>query len=157
MSRLAHGTGVVLGVLGFIAALLSLMAPWATYRVTVDVPGGPASDLDQSGDVAVFQVVRGWWFVAALLVLLGLLALAATGTGLAARGAGAAAVVVGAATLVLAFTAGDAVAGGATPSLPGIGAVDVRTSRGPGIWYGSAAAALLGLAAPLFAGRTGGR
>ncbi|HEX8632090.1 MAG TPA: hypothetical protein VF755_28350, partial [Catenuloplanes sp.] len=143
------------GVLGFVAGLISLVVPWAVYRVRVEVPGGEG--LDQSGGIAVFQLTRGWWYVAALLALLGLLALAATGTGRGARGAAMAAVLVGAGTVVLAMTVGDAVAGRVLPNLAGLGAVDVRTTRGTGAWFGVAAAALLGLAAALVAGRAGRR
>lgn len=151
MSRLSVGVAAVLGVLGFVAGLISLAVPWAVYRVTVEVPGG--NDLDRSGGIAVFQLTRGWWYVVALLTLLGLVALAATGTTRAARVAALAAVLVGVGTVVLAMTAGDAVAGRALPNLAGLGAVDVRTTRGTGAWFGVAAAALLGLAAAVVAGR----
>ncbi len=153
-TRLAVGAGAVLAVLGFLAALAALATPWATYRVTADVPG-TGQAVDETGGVAVFQLERGWWYVVALLVLLGLLAVAAAGTGTTARAAGLAAVVVGGGAFALAATMGGGAAG--TSQLAGFGAVEMRTGQGAGVWYGSLAAPLLGLGAALVARRTRGR
>ncbi len=154
-TRLAVGAGAVLAVLGFLAALAALATPWATYRVTADVPG-TGQAVDETGGVAVFQLERGWWYVVALLVLLGLLAVAAAGNGTAARAAGLAAVVVGGGAFALAASMGDGAAG-TSQSLAGFGSVEMRTGQGAGVWYGSLAAPLLGLGAALVAQRTRGR
>lgn len=152
MTRWTVATGAVLATLGFGAGLVALALPWARFRVTADAPLG-GGQVEQSGGIAVFQLDRGWWFVTVLFALIALVAVAGTAGPAAARIAGPAAVALGCLAVALAFWAGESVSGGATPSVAGLPAVDVRTDRGVGMWYGSLAGALLGLGAALVSRR----
>jgi hypothetical protein len=149
----AYG-GAALAAAGFVVAVVALALPWATYRVATDPPGG-AEPVVRSGGVAVFQLDRGIWYVLSLLILLGLLAGAATARGGIARAVGGAAVLLTAVALVVASGLGGAVSGAAGSSVAGVlGAVDVRAETGPGIAYGLIAPPLLGLGAALLSVRT---
>src|SRR3954451_13519929 len=75
--RVAKVAGAVVAILGFVVAVGSLAAPWATYRVRGTAVDTPVSD---SGDVSVLAVPGGDGYLLAVLVLIGLVALA-TGTG----------------------------------------------------------------------------
>ena len=92
--------GAVLAAGGFVLGLISLAVPWATYRVSADVPGAEA-DLLRTGGVAVFQLDRGHWYVLVLFALMGVLGGAAAARGGAARIAGVAAVLLGVAGMIV--------------------------------------------------------
>jgi hypothetical protein len=91
--------GVVTTSVGFVVAVASLAVPWAEYHVQgTAVAGLP---IDQGGSVAVFQVPGGSLYVLAVLLLVGVVALAAFGPPATAKVALTVAPILGAATLIL--------------------------------------------------------
>lgn len=153
--RYAVVGGSILAAAGFVLGLISLAVPWATYRVSADVPGAEA-DLQRTGGVAVFQLDRGQWYVLVLFVLLGVLGGAAVARGRAARVAGVAAVLLGVAGMLVATMLANQVSS-ATVSSGVLGTVDLRASPASGVTYGLVAMPLLALGAALLSVRTPAR
>jgi hypothetical protein len=152
--KVASVAGGALAVAGFVLALVALAVPWANFRLAVDVPVDGA-DLDHSGGIAVFQLELGWWYVLALLAVLGLVAGAAAATGGAARGVGVAALAMGVIGMVLASLVGARAAGASVDTVvSGLAMVDVRATRGPGVGYGIAAPLVLALGGAVLSVRT---
>jgi hypothetical protein len=146
--------GWALAVAGFVLALVSLALPWARFRVSADIPGQGGA-IQQSGNVAVFQIDRGIWYVIALLCLFGALGAAAVSQGRAARAAGVAAVVLAVAGMIItSMVAGDVTASAVGKAL---GNVQLETSAAVGITYGLVALPLLALGAALLSVRTPAR
>ncbi|HEU4421509.1 MAG TPA: hypothetical protein VFR67_03100 [Pilimelia sp.] len=153
--RYAVVGGSILAAAGFVLGLISLAVPWATYRVSADVPGAEA-DLQRTGGIAVFQLDRGQWYVLVLFVLLGVLGAAAVARGRAARVAGVAAVLLGVAGMLVATMLANQVSS-ATVSSGVLGTVDLRASPASGVKYGLVALPLLALGAALLSVRTPAR
>jgi len=146
--------GAVLAAGGFVLGLVSLAVPWATYRVSADVPG-TGDDLERSGGIAVFQLDRGSWYVLVLFALLGLLGGAAGARGRAARAAGIAAVLLGVVGMLVTTMLGNQVSS-ATVTSGVLGTVDLRAYPADGVTYGLVAMPLLALGAALLSVRTPG-
>jgi hypothetical protein len=139
--RLLTATGAGLAVSGLPAALIALALPWGHYRVvgrrTI------AGDVQRAGDISVFNAPRGTWFVVVLLVLAGLVAIAAFGVGRARQVAGLTAPVVGLIAAVLVVTTVESMTGTGRVSGLGLGEVTATVRSGVGGWFGLVAAALL--------------
>lgn len=153
--RYAVVGGTILAAAGFVLGLISLAVPWATYRVSADVPGAEA-DLERTGGVAVFQLDRGHWYVLVLFALMGVLGGAAAARGRAARIAGVAAVLLAVAGMLVATMLANQVSS-ATVSSGVLGTVDLRASPADGVTYGLVALPLLALGAALLSVRTPAR
>lgn len=141
--RLTTAAGTVAATAGFAAALVSLALPWASFRLSAEGVGSDAAD--HSGDLAVYQLGLGHWYVAALLAVLALLALAVSTDGLAARAAGTAAVLIAPAWMFLVYvqlTGSDVAARNDTVRAMGA-YLSIDVSPGPGIGFGKVALPLL--------------
>jgi hypothetical protein len=147
--------GWVLAVVGFGLALVSLAVPWATYRVSADVPG--AGDVERSGGIAVFQLDRGAWYVVVLFVLLGLLAGAALWQGRAARAAGVAALLLAVAGMVVVNMLADRAASATIAPGGALSGVKLSASAAAGTTFGLVALPVLALGAALLSVRTPAR
>jgi hypothetical protein len=145
--RLLTMTGALLAGAGLAAAVASLAVPWGRYRVKGSALGGiPLSD---DGPMAVFQVAGGNWYLLAIGVLAGLLAIAALGTGRAQQAALTIAPVTGILTVLIVLVVANNVASSAA----GVGAVGLGELRMTGE---TAAGVPLGLlAGPLLGFGTG--
>jgi hypothetical protein len=142
--------GSVLSVAGLLVGLLSLALPWATYRVR-----GTALDtvpVAKDGTVAVFQVTGGAWYVLAVLVLGGLLAVAAFADGRARPVAAVAGATLGLLTSVLvAGVINQVLASSRGVIAAGFAELHVAAADGPGSRFGLVAGPLLGFGAALLA------
>jgi hypothetical protein len=148
--------GVGLAVVGFALALVSLALPWATYRVSAEVPGQP--ELNRTGGVAVFQLDSGFWYVVVLFAVLGLLAGAAAASGRSARAAGVAAVLMAVVGMLVTTMLINNIRGASISSLSSaLGTFDLRAATGPGTGFGLVALPVLALGAALLSVRTPGR
>jgi hypothetical protein len=137
LRRLFAILGGVLAALGFAAGLASLMRPWASYRASAAAAG--AAPQDVSGVVPLVELDRGSWYLGALFALFGLLAGVVMARPTSARWMGVAGAVLGAAGL-------------RTVNI-GLASMDVDVGRQTGIWFGLAAAPLLGLGTALLSMR----
>jgi hypothetical protein len=133
--------GAGLAVAGLLAALGALALPWGHYRVvgrrTI------AGDVRRAGDMSVFDAPGGLWFVVVLLLLAGLVAVAAFGVGRARQVAGLTAPVIGLVAAVLVVTTVSGMTGTNNSVALGIGEVSATVRAGVGGWFAVAAAALL--------------
>jgi hypothetical protein len=147
LRRLFAILGGVLAALGFAAGLASLMRPWASYRASAAAAG--AAPQDVSGVVPLVELDRGSWYLGALFALFGLLAGVVMARPTSARWMGVAGAVLGAAGLLLVVDLANRLsAGGRTVNI-GLASMDVDVGRQTGIWFGLAAAPLLGLGTAL--------
>jgi hypothetical protein len=136
-------TGALFAGAGLFAGIASLAAPWGRYRVSGSAVGGV--DIPEPAPLAVFQVAGGTWYLLALGLLAGLLAIAALDTGRAATVALTAAPTLGIVTAlgVVALANGVArVAGGADAI--GVAHFEVTGETAYGVWIGLVAGPLLG-------------
>ena len=157
-------SGVGLAIAGFGLGLASLAVPWATYRVAprdgagADASGNSAayeSSLGLTGNLAVFQVDRGVWYVVALLAVLGLLLATAVTAGRTARGCAVAALVLSVAGMLAATSASNGMAAAAAADLATfLGPLRVDTTARAGATYGAVALPLLAIGAALLSVRT---
>jgi hypothetical protein len=147
---LLTATGALFAGAGLLAGIVSLAVPWGRYRVR----GSALGDLPvtRQGPVAVFQVPGGTWYLLAVGVLAGLLALAAFGTGRTAEVALSVAPVAGILTALVVVTVANNI-GSRTANTVAAGVASLRVTgeAAEGVWVGLAAGPLLGLGAGLLA------
>ncbi|GIJ50072.1 hypothetical protein Val02_69580 [Virgisporangium aliadipatigenens] len=133
-------TGAGLAAAGLLAAVGALALPWLSYTVlTRRLPAGVARE----GTVSVFDAPRGKWFLAALVILLALVAVAAFARGRARQVAGLVAPVLGlfaAALAVWTMTNTDSRHVTALLDLPRL---NLTVESAPGGGFGVLAAAFL--------------
>jgi hypothetical protein len=142
--------GALFAALGLLAAIASLAVPWARYRVR----GSALGDLPvaRQGSVAVYQISGGTWYLLAIGVLTGLLAVAAFGTGRTAGMALSLAPVAGILTaLVVVTVANNVSAHAARIVAEGVASLQVTGEAAEGVLAGLAAGPLLGFGAGLLA------
>jgi hypothetical protein len=138
--------GSLLAGAGLLAGIASLAVPWGRYRVRGTVlDGRPAPE---SAPLAVFQVPGGMWYLLALALLAGLLAIAALDTGRAADVALSLAPTLGIVTavVVIALANGVASTAGSVDAI-GFARFEVTGETAYGVWIGLAAGPLLGFGA----------
>ncbi|GAA1800704.1 hypothetical protein HC028_08780 [Planosporangium flavigriseum] len=143
---LSTATGALLGGAGLCAGIASLAVPWGRYRARGTVLGGqPAPD---PVSAAVFQVPGGTWYLLALGLLAGLLAIAALDTGRAVKLALSVAPSLGIVTavLVIALANGVATTAGRIDAI-GLAGLEITGETAYGVWLGLAAGPLLGFGA----------
>jgi hypothetical protein len=148
--RLLTATGALLAGAGLVAAIASLAVPWGRYNVR----GSAAGDLPvaQQGAVAVFQVPGGTWYLLAIGLLAGLLAIAAFGTGRTPEVALTGAPVVGIGTvLVVVAVANHLASRTADVVATGVAHLQVTGETATGASVGLVAGPLLGFGAGLVA------
>ncbi len=148
--RLVTGAGAVVASAGLAAAIASLGVPWATYRIR----GTALNDLPvaKQGSVPVFSVPGGHWYLALILLLAGLLAVAAMGTGRAQAVPLTVAPVLGVVTLgVVGWLASGIASRSASIVATGIAQLNVAAETGAGLTLGLLAGPLLGVGAGLVA------
>jgi hypothetical protein len=152
--RIAILGGAGLATLGFVLALVSLARPWASYRVWTDASGG-TEGVELTGDLAVFQLDRGIWYVVILLAVLGLLFGAVASVGRTARAYGVAALVLAVVGMLLTASLTNNLAAAAVSELASlVGTVQVQTRASSGAGHATVALPLLGLGAALLSVRT---
>ena len=132
--------GIGLTTAGVLAAFGALALPWLSYTLLARrLPAGVARE----GTLSVLEAPRGKWFVAALVILTVLVALAAFARGRAGQVGGLAAPVVGlvaAALAVWTITASDS---SVVAAVLGVRRVSATVSGGAGGWLAVAAAGFL--------------
>jgi cytosine/uracil/thiamine/allantoin permease len=139
--------GVGLTTAGLLAALGAFVLPWLSYTLLARrLPAGVARE----GSLSLFEVPRGKWFVAALVILMVLVALAAFGRGRARQVGGLAAPVVGLVAAALVVWTLTASGSGHVAAHLGLPRVNASVSGGAGGWLAVAAAAFLCFAGGLF-------
>jgi hypothetical protein len=148
--QVLKAAGVVTSVAGLAVTIASLAVPWVTYRVSgTAVQGIPVS---QSGSIAVFQIPNGTLYVLAALLLVGLVALAALGTGPTTTIALTAAPILGAATLLLVgFLASSVAASASKVIATGVAELSVTGEAAGGVPLGLLAGPLMATGAWLLA------
>jgi hypothetical protein len=142
--------GALFAALGLLAAIASLAVPWGRYRVR----GSALGDLPvaRQGPVAVYQISGGTWYLLAIGVLAGLLAVAAFGTARTAGVVLSVAPVTGILTaLVVVTVANNVGARAAGVVADGVASLQVTGEAAGGVWVGLAAGPLLGFGAALLA------
>jgi hypothetical protein len=147
---LLTASGALLAGLGLLAGIASLAVPWGRYRVR----GSALGDLPvaQEGPIAVFQAPSGTWYLLAIGVLAGLLALAAFGAGRTADVTLSLAPVVGLLTTLIVVTIANNIgAQTANTVAQGVASLKVTAEATEGAWLGLAAGPLLGFGTGLLA------
>jgi hypothetical protein len=147
---LLTASGALLAGLGLLAGIASLAVPWGRYRVR----GSALNDLPvaQQGPIAVFQAPSGTWYLLAIGVLAGLLALAVFGTGRTTDVALSVAPVTGLlAALIVVTIANNIGAQAANTVAQGVASLKVTAEAAAGTWLGLVAGPLLGFGTGLLA------
>jgi hypothetical protein len=140
--RLIIAAGAVVATAGLLAGIASLAVPWVNYQVRGSAVNG--IPVAQRGGIAVFQVPGGTLYVLAVLLLVGVVALAALGTGQTSTVALTAAPVLGALTLIVVGYLATGI--GATASkvvATGIAELTVTGESAPGVYLGLVTGPLL--------------
>jgi hypothetical protein len=143
-------TGALLAGLGLLAAIASLAVPWGRYRIR----GTALNDLPvaREGPIAVFQAPSGTWYLLAIGVLAGLLALAVFGAGRTTEVALSVAPVAGIlAALIVVTIANNIGAQAANTVAAGVASLRVTGEAAEGAWLGLVAGPLLGFGTGLLA------
>jgi len=147
--------GTVLAVLGFLAGVLALVLPWASYRIVASGPvSGPVdvSGLAQSGDLYLLNLDQGRWYLLLLLVTLAALAAAVGGQGWLHGFGGIAAAALGiAGTLMAVGMVNQLSADSGARSYLALFSVETELTVGPATAFAIAAPLLLGAAAAVLA------
>lgn len=147
---LLTASGALLAGLGLLAGIASLAVPWGRYRVR----GTALNDLPvaREGPIAVFQAPSGTWYLLAIGVLAGLLALAVFGAGRTTEVALSVAPVAGLLTALIVVTIANNIGAQAANTVAqGVAALKVTGEAAQGAWLGLAAGPLLGFGTGLLA------
>ena len=147
---LLTASGALLAGLGLLAGIASLAVPWGRYRVR----GSALNDLPvaQEGPIAVFQAPSGTWYLLAIGVLAGLLALAVFGAGRTTDVALSVAPVAGLLTALIVVTIANNIGAQAANTVAaGVASLKVTGEAATGAWLGLAAGPLLGFGTGLLA------
>jgi hypothetical protein len=147
---LLTASGALLAGLGLLAGIASLAVPWGRYRVR----GSALNDLPvaREGPIAVFQAPSGTWYLLAIGVLAGLLALVVFGSGRTTDVALSVAPVAGLLTALIVVTIANNIGGQAANTVAqGVASLKVTGEAAQGAWLGLAAGPLLGFGTGLLA------
>jgi hypothetical protein len=147
---LLTATGALLAGGGLLVGIASLAVPWGRYRVHGSALNAQA--IADPAPIAVFQVPGGTWYLLAVGLLAGLLAIAALDTGKATDVALTLAPTLGLLTIFVVVTVANGL-GRSTGGVmaPGFAQFQVAGETAEGVWLGLAAGPLLGFGAGLVA------